>query len=135
MTSDKLASQIADTERRRLSSLVDVRLTEADSLHADDFELVHPSGGVWSKHQYLGSIASGDLDYRRFEAVSRIDVMVDGNLAVLRYRSLMDVAVRGQEAGTLQCWHLDCYRRSDNDGLWQVRWSQATSIEQPQERQ
>jgi hypothetical protein len=107
-----------------------VRLADAEALHAPDFELVHPSSGVWSKEQYLGGIASGDINYRRFDAMSNIDVMVDGNLAVLRYRSLIDIAVRGQEAGLLECWHLDCYCR-DQDGMpWSVRWSQATSIDQ-----
>ena len=38
---------------------------------------------VWSKEQYLGGIASGRIEYRRFEAMSNIDVMVDGALAVL----------------------------------------------------
>lgn len=121
---------MANTERRRLRALVEVRLVEADALHAPDFELVHPSGGVWSKEQYLGGIASGDINYRRFEAVSSIDVMMDGDLAVLRYRSVIDIAVRGQEAGLLECWHLDCYRR-EQDGLWRARWSQATSIDHP----
>ncbi|MCM0673556.1 nuclear transport factor 2 family protein [Micromonospora phytophila] len=129
MTADALATEMANTERRRLRALVEVRLAEADALHAPDFELVHPSGGVWSKEQYLGGIASGDINYRRFEAVSSIDVMVDGDLAVLRYRSLIDIAVGGQEAGLLECWHVDCYRRDRDGGLWRVRWSQATSID------
>ncbi|MEV0806955.1 hypothetical protein [Micromonospora sp. NPDC050200] len=78
------------------------------------------------------NVGSGDgIHYRRFEAVSDIDVMVDGNLAVLRYPSLIDIAVRGQEAGLLECWHLDCYRRERDGGLWRVRWSQATSIDHP----
>ncbi|WP_076474145.1 nuclear transport factor 2 family protein [Micromonospora avicenniae] len=96
-----------------------------------DFELVHPSGGVWSKEHYLGGIASGDINYRRFEAVSGIDVMVDGSLAVLRYRSLIDIAVQGQTPGLLECWHLDCYRRDRHGGPWRVRWSQATAIDGP----
>jgi hypothetical protein len=49
------------------------------------------------------------------------------SLGVLRYRSAIDSAVQGLEAGPLECWHLDCYRR-DEDGQWRVRWSQATSI-------
>lgn len=57
------------------------------------------------------------------------DVMVNGVVAVLRYRSLIDIAVRGQRPGVLECWHLDCYRRDGADGRWQVRWSQATSID------
>ncbi len=100
---------------------------EADALHAADFQLVHPGGGVWSKAQYLGGIASGRINYRRFEAISAIEVVVDGAVAVLRYRSAIDIAVEGQEAGPLECRHLDCYRR-DDDRSWRVRWSQATSI-------
>ena len=121
----KLEEELGDLERRRLRSLVEVRVEEADALHAPEFRLVHP-GGVWSKEEYLGGIASGRIDYRRFEATSEIEVMVDGALAVLRYRSAIDVAVHGQEAGPLECWHLDCYRR--DEGAWRVRWSQATSI-------
>lgn len=128
MTTTELAKELGDIERRRLRSLVEVRLADADALHAPDFELVHPSGGVWSREQYLGGIASGDINYGRFEAVSNIDVMVDGNLAVLRYRSLIDIAVQGQEAGLLECWHIDCYRRDGGGAPWRVRWSQATSI-------
>ncbi|SIS01950.1 hypothetical protein SAMN05444858_14220 [Micromonospora avicenniae] len=86
---------------------------------------------MWSKEHYLGGIASGDINYRRFEAVSGIDVMVDGSLAVLRYRSLIDIAVQGQTPGLLECWHLDCYRRDRHGGPWRVRWSQATAIDGP----
>src|SRR4051812_44380749 len=98
-------------------------MAEADLLHAVDFQLVHPSGGVWSKDQYLGGIASGEIDYRRFEVVSSIDVVADGDLAVLKYRSIIDIAVAGQEAGEIECWHLDCYQRDGRGGPWRVRWS------------
>ena len=128
MTDAKLEEELGDLERRRLRSLVEVRVEEADALHAPDFQLVNPGGGVWSKEQYLGGIASGRIEYRRFEAMSNIEVMVDGALAVLRYRSAIDIAVQGQEAGPLECWHLDCYRRDDDGSRWRVRWSQATSI-------
>lgn len=90
---------------------------------------MHPSGGVWSKKQYLGGIASGSIRYRRFEAVSHIQVMVEGNLAVLRYRSAIDILVQGQEAGSLSCWHTDCYRRDQDNAHWQVVWSQATAVD------
>ncbi len=131
MRTTELANEIGNIERQRLRSLVEVRLEDADAFHAPDFELVHPSGGVWTKEHYLAGIASGDINYRRFEPVSDIEVMVDGDLAVLRYRSLIDIAVQGQEAGLLECWHLDCYRRDSDGGPWRVRWSQATSISGP----
>jgi hypothetical protein len=128
MTAGGLAAELANTERRRLQSLVEVRLTDADALHAPDFELINPSGGVLSKEQYLGGIASGEINYHRFEAVSGIHVMVDGSLAVLRYRSLIDITVEGQASGPLECWHLDCYRREPDVGAWRVHWSQATAV-------
>lgn len=120
------AHELADLERRRLRCLVEARTDEADGLHAPDFTVVTPSGGVWTKAQYLGGIADGSIDYRRFEPVTDIEVISDGDLAVLRYRSAIDIAVAGQEPGPLECWHLDCYERVD--GAWRVRWSQATEI-------
>lgn len=125
MTPD-LAKELADIERRRLRALVEARVADADALHAPDFQLVNPSGGVWSREKYLGGIADGTINYRRFEPVSDIEVMVDGDLGILRYRSVIDVSVQGREGDAVECWHLDCYLRSD-DGQWRVRWSQATS--------
>ncbi|HEY0472502.1 MAG TPA: nuclear transport factor 2 family protein [Kribbella sp.] len=122
-----LVDELAEIERRRLRTLVEVKPDEADALHADDFRIVTPSGHVWSKAEYLGGIASGEIDYRRFEAISDIDVMADGDLAVLRYRSAIEISVKWQEPGELEAWHLDCYRRDDG-GVWRIRWSQATSI-------
>ena len=126
----ELARQLADIERFRLRTLVEARVAEADALHAPDFVLVNPGGNVWSREKYLGGIAEGRIDYRRFDPVSDIEVMVDGRLAVLRYRSAIEISVLGSESGELECWHLDCYRR-DDDGHWRVRWSQATAIDQP----
>jgi ketosteroid isomerase-like protein len=60
---------------------------------------------------------------------SALDVMANGDLAVLRYRSIITISVNQQEAGTLNCWHLDCYHRDLGDGGWRIRWSRATSIE------
>jgi hypothetical protein len=128
MTEGELAEELGNVERERLRCLVEARVDDADALHAPDFQLVTPSGDVWSREHYLEGIASGDINYRRFEAVSTIDVMVNGNLAVLRYRSAIDIAVKGQQPGPLECWHLDCYQRAVDGAQWQVRWSQATSV-------
>ncbi|HUS62756.1 MAG TPA: nuclear transport factor 2 family protein [Acidimicrobiales bacterium] len=122
---------IRDIERRRLRSLVDADVETADALHASDFQLVNPLGRAASKEEYLGGIASGVLVYRRFEADSDIEVMVDGNLAVLRYRSAMEVEFEGRIGRPGHCWHTDCYRRDGPGADWQVVWSQATGIADP----
>ena len=121
-----ITTELVETEHRRLRALVTPDVDLAMRLHTPDFLLVHPGGGVWDRSDYLGGIADGSIDYRRFEPISAIEVMVDGTLAVVRYRSLIDIAVQGQPAGELRCWHVDCYQR--NDAGWQVRWSQATEI-------
>lgn len=120
------AEGLRQIERNRLRCLVEGRVAEADAVHADDFVIVTPSGHSWSKAEYLGGIASGEIDYRRFEPVSAIDVMLDGDVAVLRYRSTIEIAVSGRDPDELEAWHLDCYRRTTTG--WQIRWSQATAI-------
>jgi hypothetical protein len=119
---------LKDVELRRLQALVEADEVALDALHSSEFVLVHPGGGVWSKDQYIGGVVSGEINYRRFDALSDIETMVEGNLAVLRYRSAIDIHVQGQEAGALECWHTDCYRRTAPDAPWRVVWSQATAI-------
>lgn len=123
-----VADMLKELEHKRLRALVEANAAVLNALHTPDFVLVNPSGGVWSKEHYIGGILSGEINYRRFEAVSDIETMVGGNLAVLRYRSAIDIHVQGQEAGPLECWHTDCYRRVDVTAPWRVVWSQATAI-------
>jgi hypothetical protein len=122
------AVTLTETELRRLRSLVEVDAVALDAVHAQDFVLVHPSGGVWTKDQYIGGVVSGRINYRRFDAVSEIEEMVHGNVGVVRYRSAIDLQVGDAKGGEIACWHLDCYRRVVEDAPWQVVWSQATEI-------
>ncbi|MEV4415150.1 nuclear transport factor 2 family protein [Catellatospora sp. NPDC049609] len=94
--------------------------------HADDFVLVNPGGGEWDKGFYLGGIADGSIDYRRFEAVTPIQVLADEGLAVVRYRSAIEIAVDGGPYVSLNAWHLDCYRHDERSGWWRCVWPQAT---------
>ena len=121
------AGVLIELEKKRLRALVDADMVTLDALHAPAFVLVHPGGGVWSKEHYVGGIGTGAIDYRRFEPTSAIEAAVDGGLAVLRYRSAIDIHVQGREPGRLACWHMDCYRVAPG-GEWQVVWSQATEI-------
>ena len=116
---------IRATERERLRSLVTRNLETADLLHADDFQLINPLGGSLSKEQYLGGIASGDIDYRVWEPGS-IEVRLYGEAALIRYQSRLEIVVQGQHVPLRNYWHTDSYER--RDGRWQVVWSQATAI-------
>jgi hypothetical protein len=124
---------LREVERRRLRSLVAAAADDLYELHAQEFVLVTPSGVVWTKEHYIGGVVDGTINYRRFEATSKIDVVIDGDLGVLRYRSAIDIQVLDHERGALECWHMDCYRRNAPDAPWRVIWSQATAIESPAE--
>ncbi len=121
------SARIRELERQRLWALVHADMAVAESLHAPDFQLVNPHGGVLSRDDYLGAIGSGQIAYRRFEPISSIEVMVGDDVAVLRYRSQIHVEAQGGSE-IVQCWHTDCYRRVAGDD-WQAVWSQATITE------
>jgi hypothetical protein len=116
---------LPDLERKRLRALLAADIKTAAPMHADDYKLVTPNGSEMTKDDYLGAIASGQLRYRVFEPVSDIAVLGDEPVAVLRYQARISFDDR---AG-LRCWHTDCYRLRDE--RWQVVWSQATQILDP----
>ena len=118
--------QLRATERERLRSLVDADLETARRLHADDFQLVNPSGATLSKDQYLGQIASGELDYVLWES-GPMEVRRYGDAAVLRYQAQAQAVFAGQKTPVRRFWHTDVYER--RNGRWQAVWSQATLIQ------
>jgi hypothetical protein len=123
---DGLEVDIRDLERRRLRALVDADVDVANRLHADDYELVTPGADRLSKADYLGAIASGEIDYRVFEPASDIDVLVLGETAVaLRYVARIDIDF-GTGTDLALALHTDIW--SHRDGVWQAVWSQATRI-------
>lgn len=119
------AELIRTTERARLRALVEGNIEVARSLHADDFQLINPGGKPSSKEQYLGAIASGELDYIRWEP-EEMEVRLYGEAAIIRYQSQLEVTVQGQNLGLRRHWHTDSYEK--RNGHWQVVWSQATVV-------
>jgi Domain of unknown function (DUF4440) len=112
-------------ERRRLRALVTRDMDSAWAVHAEDYQLVTPHGGVLSREEYLGSIASGQLAYHSFDLVSEVSVLHCGHLAVLRYRVRIDGAFEGHRE-VVEAWHTDCYRRGPAG--WKAVRSHATSV-------
>lgn len=117
--------ELRATEHARLRALVAGDIETARRLHADDFQLVTPGGGTVSKEEYLGMVASGEVDYFVWEPVSEIAVRLHGQSADIRYRSKLGIRYGGQESVSLY-WHTDTYEK--NNGQWQIVWSQATRI-------
>ena len=116
---------IRATERARVRALVEANMDLARQLHADDFQLINPFGDALSKEQYLGGVASGEIDYLVWEPQT-IEVRLYGQAAVIRYQSQVEIVVGGQKVSLRQYWHTDSYE--EHDGRWQVVWSQATEM-------
>lgn len=125
LTSKSEADVIRATEMERLRALVAADVKVANQIHADDFQLINPLGQSFSKQQYLGGIASGEVDYLVWKP-DAIEVRAFGNGAVIRYQSDLEIVVRGQKVSLRRYWHTDSYEK--RNGRWQVVWSQATEI-------
>jgi len=121
---DREAELLRSTERERLRALVTGDVERAQQLHTEDFQLINPLGGALSKEQYLGGIGSGQIRYLYWEP-GPIAVRLYGDVAVLRYRSQLEIVVQGRHIQRQQYWHTDLYER--HGGQWQVVWSHATS--------
>ncbi|MEM6484549.1 MAG: nuclear transport factor 2 family protein [Pseudomonadota bacterium] len=115
---------LRELERTRLRALVEADVLIARSLHADEFQLVTPSGNLLSKEQYLGGIADGSLDYLAWEP-GEITVRHYGDVAALRYiDSEFLVASEGVPVWTGELRHTNVYEK--RDGGWVIVWSQAS---------
>jgi hypothetical protein len=121
-----LAGRIRAIERDRLRAFVEADLDVLEPLHADDFQLINPRGKTLTKEEYLGGVASGEIDYLVWEPDSEIAVRLYGEAAAIQYRSNTEIVVGGERL-VLRNWHTDLYEQ--RDGRWQVVWSQATSIQ------
>ena len=121
------ADEIRTLERGRLRAMVARDVERAGELHTEDFQLVNPVGRTYTKAEYMGDIASGEIDYHVWEPEA-IGVRISGDLAVVRYRAEMEISVGGSEFPRRRLWHTDVYER--REGQWQVVWSQATGIQE-----
>jgi hypothetical protein len=119
------ASDLARIESERVRALVERDMDRAADLHADDFQLVTPSGRVLSKDEYLEAVRTHDIDYAAWEP-GEIVVRPYGEAAVMRYPAEISFMVDGLPTPHRPLWHMDLYER--RGGRWQVVWSQATEV-------
>ncbi len=115
---------IRSIERQRLRALVEADVVAARRLHADDFQLISPSGALFSKERYMSEIESGVLDYRTWDP-GEITVRLYGDAAVIRYDDVgFEVFYEGKPAwsgASSIARHTDLYEK--RNGQWQAVWS------------
>ncbi|WP_323098152.1 nuclear transport factor 2 family protein [Intrasporangium sp. YIM S08009] len=121
---DQASDDLAAIELARLRAIVAADGPALWSLHDPAFVLCDPGGSLWDRERYVGGLCDGSVSYTRFEPVSPIEVLRSADLAVVRYRSVIDLTTP-HGGGHLECWHQDTYVRDATAG-WRCRWSQAT---------
>ena len=117
---------IRDIQRERTGALLAVNIETARRIYADDFQLITPLGAVFSKNEYLGAVEAGVLRYSVLELDSPLQVRVYGDVALVRYRTQIEIEVQGQRYSRSPYWFTDAYEK--RDGQWQIVWSQGTGI-------
>jgi hypothetical protein len=117
-----------ELEGSRIRALVGRDMELLWRLHADEYQLVTPSGRTFGRERYLREIESGNLQYWRWEA-GPIDVRATERMAIVRYQATLELGSAGGSGTPFQCWHTDSYERQH--GHWQAVWSQATAIRGP----
>src|SRR4051812_3801567 len=98
------ADQIRDTEQARLRALLSGDVDAARPFHAPEFQFITPRGIALSLEDYMGEIAARDIRYLTWEP-GEIAVQVHGSLAVIRYRSKLQVATGADVLPMTDHWH------------------------------
>lgn len=126
-TSDKTMDdkqQIIELYYQMYRAMVEKDTVTLDSIHADDFVLIHMTGMRQSKQAFIHAIAEGTLNYYSAEH-EQLDVTIDRNRAILTGRSRVTAAVFG---GGKHTWQLQLHfnLRKDNN-QWLFTSSEAST--------
>jgi len=122
------AEYFRELERSRIRALVEGDMALLWRLHAEEFQLITPSGRSFTRERYLREIESGNLQYCRWEP-GPIEVRAAERMAIVRYQATLELGSAAGHRTPIQCWHTDSYELKQES--WQVVWSQATAIDGP----
>ncbi len=98
-------------------------------LHSPAYQLITPSGIALSRERYLERIESRQLIYLQWKP-EHMQVRLRAAMALVRYRTTLQLDAAGGPETPFECWHTDSYEL--NEGAWQAVWSQATAIKTPE---
>jgi hypothetical protein len=118
--------ELRTIEQERLDAFVAGDIEKLQRLHANDYQLVNPAGQELNRDDFLNGIAQGFITYRRWQPEGRIQAYVFGEVAILRYRSTVEVSVQGEAQPEQHFWQVEVYEKR-RDG-WQATFSQSTRI-------
>ena len=96
-----------------------------DSLYSDDMRLIHMTGTVQHKDEFLSGMSDGTFVYHSVKVIS-MDGKDDGRNAELRLRTLTDATVYG---GSRHTWRLESELKLRKESArWQIYESRVTTF-------
>ena len=120
------ADELRKIEEERLAAFVAGDVPALQRIHANDFQVVNPAGQELNREDYLNGVSQGFITYRTWQPEGRIQAYVFGEVAILRYRSLVELSVQGEAQPEQHFWQVEVYEKR-RDG-WQATFSQSTRI-------
>ena len=114
-------------EVERTRALVERNMPTIERLHAAEYQLITPTGKVFTRERYLSILASRPF-YTRWD-VGDVDVRLSAHMALLRYKATLQFP----SGRVVVCWHTDSYEKRGEH--WQAVWSQATEVPAPSDTQ
>jgi hypothetical protein len=98
-------------------------LATVEELHAPEYQLVTPTGRVFTREAYLGRIRAAPF-YAAWEVLGEMIFRLSAHMAVIRYKA----RIQFPSGRVFVCWHTDSYELRASG--WQAVWSQATEVPQ-----
>jgi hypothetical protein len=106
-------------EERRTRALVQRDPATLEQLHAPEYQLVTPTGRVFTRDEYLGAVQANPF-YAAWEVIGEMSFRLSAHMAIVRYKA----RIQFPSGRVFVVWHTDSYELRASG--WQAVWSQAT---------
>jgi hypothetical protein len=108
------------------AAMVEARTADLQRLLEPDYSLVHITGYVQPKHEWLDLIWSGDFNYHRIDLEQNsLEISVTGNTSTVKGRGIFNAAINGMSAP----WRLSfTLQFKKHDYVWMVANARYTTF-------
>jgi hypothetical protein len=103
-------------EERRTRALVQRDSATLEELHAPEYQLIAPTGRVFTREAYLGAVQAEPF-YAAWEILGEMNFRLSPHMAIL-------ARIQFPSGRVFVVWHTDTYELRASG--WQAVWSQAT---------
>ena len=120
------SSEIIEILNAYHTAMVEARTSDLDRLLEPDFSLVHITGYVQPKHEWLDLVWSGDFNYHRIELEQNsLEISVKGKCSTVQGCGIFNASINGMTAPWKLRFVLILKKR---DGVWMIASARYTTF-------